>query len=141
MKLPIEVYKIRRKALVESLRSDVFTQGKNSLMTPKREDVTVENATVVDFDFCCLGVACIVAGEEPIYDSGRKEWGFKNDTSYNGIETGVLPTSVRQYYNFSTQAANYRNTKLPVDNDRNNMTFLEIADIIDSEPDGLFADA
>lgn len=112
------------KKWVEVLKSGKFKQARNRLAT---ED-----------GFCCLGVACEVAIEngveinKTIVATGR--------ILYDHNET-LLPDSVRKWLNLSSCGSNYvtRNSaeQLTHDND-SGKTFTEIADIIESEPEGLF---
>lgn len=112
------------KKWVEALRSGRFQQAKNRLATKD--------------GFCCLGVACEVAIEngvklnKTVVSTGRILY------DYNEM---LLPDSVREWLDLSTCGSDYKavgiNKQLSADND-SGKTFTEIADIIESEPEGLF---
>lgn len=112
------------KKWVEALRSGKFQQAKNRLATKD--------------GFCCLGVACEVAIENGVeikkivVDTG----GILYD--YNEM---LLPDSVKEWLNLTTCGSDYEvignAQQLSADND-SGKTFTKIADIIESEPEGLF---
>lgn len=98
------------KRWVEALRSGKYEQGKNGLRTKDK--------------FCCLGVAC------DIYDN----------TIWDKLpeNLGRLPSYVREWLDLSHDEGEYKGSYLTNDNDIKNKSFEEIADIIESEPEGLF---
>ena len=114
-----EEQKQHRAELVEALRSGRYKQAQYSLR---------------DGDyFCCLGVACDV--------SGLGEWDnfqYLNNSIY-------LPSEVMKYYGFNEKEGLFFAFKngpkirkfLSSLND-NSYTFKEIADVIESEPEGMF---
>lgn len=113
------------KAWVAALRSGKYEQGRGYLK--------VGNL------FCCLGVACDIAVKNGVDIE-------VTDTSYDG-ETKVMPEVVTAWLGLRNEEGYYetRNDynllvgkRLTIDND-DGKTFEEIADIIESEPKGLFA--
>ena len=104
--------------LVIALRSGNYKQGKKALRK--------------DNFFCCLGVACDI--------SGLGEWN-------NGLyldKDAYLPLEVMNYYGFVDQTGSFENPdginfriSLSSLNDMKT-TFEEIANIIESEPKGMF---
>jgi hypothetical protein len=130
---------------VEALRSGEFKQGEAYLHTRDNGE---------DY-YCCLGVACVLAEREGIVEritddgnpdrlgadpSRHNQWHDKEDT-----KAAVLPESVRiwlglasvdgVFYGLPTEASS-----LTALNDTG-CDFLGIADTIEGEPPGLFADA
>jgi hypothetical protein len=98
------------KKWVAALRSGKYQQGKCFLKTD-------------DGKFCCLGVLAELA----------KEVGLSNDGDK------FLDGSVVIWSGLHGSSGSYANGEsLAFDNDRGK-TFLEIADIIESEPEGLFS--
>ena len=115
------------KKWVTALRSSKYKQGKGQL---KR-----------DLSYCCLGVACdLYAQEFPEFDVYPRE--VAGSILYNG-EVNFLPTVVMNWLLLRTKNGEYgppepgREHSLTWDND-NWAGFAEIADIIESEPLGLF---
>ena len=117
------------KLWVEALRSGKYTQTRNRLC-----DYTTDS-------YCCLGVACEVfiknsdiplTTRDSSYDQGR----------YYGGKIGSLPSIVRKWLGlYDTSGAfidrNFTSQTLAILND-GGTTFDEIANIIESEPHGLF---
>ena len=111
------------KAWVAALRSGDYTQTQKMLRR-----VTKENGT----SFCCLGVAC---------DLYRNTVGGNWDTivlADSELTPAVmdwlgLEDSIGTYYN-----ANGNNFTLVGLNDNEYFTFAQIADVIKSQPKGLF---
>lgn len=119
-----------RKLWVEALRSDKYAQGKGKLRAGD--------------SFCCLGVLCDLAGEkwtptetyegpafatsetDEIYDASKKAMEFVGLKDATGG------------YDVDVEDEGY-DTTLADQNDRGK-TFAEIADIIESNPAGLFID-
>lgn len=124
--------KERRAKLVEALRSGKYQQGKAAL-----EIIGEEQRT-----YCCLGVACRVAEENGLVLSIKHH----DNLVLFDDNLGTLPSSVRQWYGFSTEEGEFDPeddpTMLPVSlieaNDIHNFTFDMIADLIESEPPGMF---
>ena len=114
------------KKWVAALRSGDYRQGKGALLTNE--------------GYCCLGVACALYIHE----------GLGTAIEILGDPTaGHLPEVVKEWLNLSTRSGAYdgpehrdtygltTSTWLVNDNDYGK-TFSEIADIIESEPEGLF---
>ena len=114
------------RKLVEALRSGEFTQGQKRL---RRDDA-----------FCCLGVACSVYTEE----TGHGRWHANSATgtylfiSDDGESVTSLPFAVKEWLGFSGHGGEFSTGSLMGLNDVGR-TFAEIADVIESEPEGLFA--
>jgi hypothetical protein len=101
------------KAWVAALRSGEYLQIKNALTD--------------DGGYCCLGIACVVADKAGVPAAWR-------NISY-------LSDSVRRWLGLEDEIASYGDGQsLANDNDFRNKTFAEIADIIESEPEGLFVE-
>ena len=90
--------------------------------------------------FCCLGVACDVYSKE----TGEGEWsmGAHTRTSYSFGVDGIyikdhLPQEVVEWFGLSTKDGGWRHSSLSMRNDTGS-SFNKIADIIESEPNGLF---
>jgi hypothetical protein len=99
------------KEWVQALRSGKYAQGWYQL---KRDDDR----------FCCLGVACELAMKAGVI----KRYEPSN---------GALPRSVRLWLGLKHENGDYGTASLANDNDHGK-SFGDIADIIESEPDGLF---
>jgi hypothetical protein len=121
------------KKWVAALRSGRFKQGFGMLN---------ENNEF----FCCLGVLCEVAIENGLpltkgtYPSGA--------VYYKADIFGNLPNEVMKWAGLRDSLGEYGNEKeffdrkgLHIDNDRLKLSFSQIADIIESEPPGLFVDS
>jgi hypothetical protein len=101
---------------IAALRSGEFKQGSNCL---RNGDL-----------FCCLGAAC----ELYRLHAGGPEW----DGGLYMEWSTVLPETVQAWLGLRSNTGIYsRSNKLALDND-SGKTFAEIADIIESEPPGLF---
>ena len=120
------------KLWVAALRSDEYKQGKSAL-----------HRTAGDGGpdmWCCLGVACDVylkAGgtlKVKKRQRPRDPW-----ASYDG-ETAFLPKVVLEWLGLRTQTGSFARGSLIRAND-SGISFSEIADIIESEPEGLFEEA
>ena len=105
------------KAWVKALRSGKYKQGEGVLR--------------VEDKYCCLGVACELAGVADIINNGEY---------FYGGGPYVLPQSVQEWLGLDSMEGSYEkgNRALSSDNDVGK-TFEVIADIIESEPEGLFA--
>ena len=84
--------------------------------------------------YCCLGVAC----EVYIQHGGvlTKAIG-EGAVTYDG-ERGILPVAVKNWLGLRDAYSSYNDGSLASQNDSWGMTFARIADLIESEPDGLF---
>lgn len=117
------------KAWVAALRSGTIKQHRHYL----------GNATGAR---CCLGVACDLAAEAGVIEPGKvvgdRVWYYSDDPSGGWTS---LPDAVMRWLGLETNRGTYGNlnlTDLTVLND-GGATFEEIADIIESEPKGLFS--
>lgn len=115
---------------VDALRSGKHTQTRGKLT--RIVDGQIEGS-------CCLGVGCEVAIENGVSVDRRLEGGF---VFYDG-RAGVLPGSVTRWLGLVSGGGYYRSAEgkdrdLTRDNDFYLKSFAEIADIIESEPEGLF---
>jgi hypothetical protein len=118
---------------VAALRSGRFPQGMGALET--------------DLGLCCLGVLCRIAMENGLELKREvllvSDDGFKYVVTYN-CKTSVLPDTVRDWAGLTNRQGHYEtdtdHTSLTRDNDEKGLTFVEIADIIESEPKGLFVE-
>lgn len=119
MNKDIAAQKELRKKWVEALRSGEYKQGRICLCNNNR--------------YCCLGVLCDVAGADFIvyqHSSGVRQYeGFCSQLSTRLMERVGLSTPFGSF--------GYRKSLIEL-NDRDKKTFKEIADIIESEPPGLF---
>ena len=119
------------KKWIDSLRSGNYEQGQRYLRTDK--------------GFCCLGVACDLYSKE----TGKVEWKKNSNLSnlyYFGENGFDLPRKVSNwlglsgssggFYSTGKQAAQF-DSSLAVLNDTGS-DFTEIANLIASEPSGLF---
>ena len=122
----LEQQKANRKKLVQELRTTKLKQGVRFL---RRDD-----------EYCFEGLACDV--------SGLHSWILANETfrkiyRYGERNIAVMPKDVMDFYGFKTVNGWYqREDKLFRDNltNRNDagLTFPQLADIIEEEPEGLF---
>lgn len=116
-----------RKLWVDALRSGEYAQTTGSL---RRED-----------GFCCLGIACDVFRTH----EADAWWHTTSIGAFvcRGIsEAGYTHHVVKDWLGMETSAGVYGDgmSRLSADND-NGKTFLEIADIIESNPPGLFMES
>ena len=84
--------------------------------------------------FCCLGVACDVYMKE----TGKGEWIVEDSRKVFLDSITRLPDEVKNWFGFSTKYGDYDDGMLTKLNDDERLSFSEIADIIDSNPKGLF---
>lgn len=123
--------KRRRKLLTDALRSGDYDQCKSYLR---------DNG-----GFCCLGVACDVFAKE----TGRGRWVGLEDLGWHfqiGEQTRSrrLPDKVMGWYGFADNSVAYPDpddklTILDLANwNDDGKDFPWIADLIDSEPEGMF---
>ena len=113
------------KKWVSSLRSGDYEQSWRHLRT--------------ESGYCCLGVACDLYSKE----TGKGKW-TKPDSDisfyfeYGYKESSTLPFDVVDWLGLSCTSGKYHvQSSLTQDND-GGKSFAEIADVIESEPEGLF---
>ena len=119
--------KLARAKWVTALRSGKYKQTKHHLAD--------------DNGFCCLGVACeVYTRYHPLEKAFALEFFSQSIVLYAG-ESMELPFIVMKWLGLRTPVGSYGgNLSLTVDNDRGK-TFAEIANIIESEPEGLLNEA
>lgn len=109
------------KKWVRALRSGKYKQGKKTLAT-------------VDGKFCCLGVACELAIKDGVDIIKEKA---PDGFLYDG-KSGILPARVRKWLGLRSNVGTFgKDGDLSVLND-SGTRFKTIANIIESEPEGLF---
>lgn len=104
------------KKWVEALRSGKYRQGKNALATE-------------DGRYCCLGVACELAAAEGV----AQKVGFGQ---FDGAKF-ELPASVIEWLGLNDSCGGFEGDALCLMNDAGKR-FKTIADVIESQPEGLF---
>lgn len=127
-----------RKKWVEALRSGKYKQGKEYLAQEIGEETV----------FCCLGVACELV--TPEHEQAYK-YSFAAGTQVKSYRNSTrdLPPVVMKALGLRCKSGGFFNTgkiatgrrgyeSLVHCNDKLNLTFNEIADIIEAEPQGLF---
>ncbi len=123
------------KKLVAALRSGEYTQTKGRLHRVEVSDEFDGFKEKPAVGYCCLGVACeLYAAENPtereVFASG-----------YEGFDgrTATLPETVMGWLGLASRVGSMDNGEsLATLNDYRDKTFAEIADVIESEPEGLF---
>lgn len=120
------------KKLIKALRSGEYRQTQGRLGRIHGDGST---------SYCCLGVACEVYAKthknfqiEPLrYDSYDifKTYGPKKDR-YG------LPDEVKKWLGFKDSSGGFGKDGSLIDLNDSGKTFAEIADVIESEPEGLF---
>jgi hypothetical protein len=123
------------KAWVAALRSGEYAQT---------EGVLTRIRPGGGMSHCCLGVACELAKEaglEMLVFDGESEV-FEQNRSYND-QKSVLPLIVEEWLGLSDESGSADRlmegyTSLAELNDTGAFSFEDIADIIESEPVGLF---
>ena len=108
------------KKWVAALRSGQFKQAKHSLKTST--------------GYCCLGVACHVLGEEVL---PLEDWEDEVELSHAAAALLGLRTTSGAFTRSLLTNGGYQSSLTGL-NDHGGKTFAEIADIIESEPEGLF---
>lgn len=114
-----ETQKENRAAWVVALRSDNFKQCSERLHDGS--------------GYCCLGVGAVVCGFKPIKSDLHPDR-FDVDGSVSILNTSAELLGIDAVGSY-TKDGQFRS--LALDNDKHGMTFSEIADIIESEPEGL----
>lgn len=109
------------KLWVKALRSGKFKQTKRALSKNGK--------------YCCLGVACELAIQSGVKLSKDSD---ELKTSYDG-ETDYLPEVVQKWLGLTTSHGKMSTTGLSLaDRNDDGARFKTIANIIESEPEGLF---
>lgn len=130
--------------LVAALRSGKYVQGKRSLKN-KTSDGVIRH--------CCLGVACEIAIEEGVISPPVESTPYSGNPDYVVYifdnedmpkESNVLPHKVQAWLGFAHLNGQFvaewnQPQWLTALNDRGT-SFEEIANIIESEPKGLFVE-
>ena len=124
MNYTAEETKENRQMWVNALRSGKYTQYKGKLTNV---DTTA---------FCCLGVACDISNLGTWIKLDNEKTCVYSTKSENYGHIGELPTEVQEWLGLSTSTGNHSISNLADLNDEG-ITFTEIADIIESEPEGL----
>lgn len=119
----------RIKKWVEALRSGEYAQGKNVLRDGNNR-------------YCCLGVACEIYHQE----TGKGEWRLSDSAEYyffeddNQKEPAVLPNEVVKWLGIKSTLGGWQSDEaksLVILNDGGE-DFNEIANVIESRPEGMF---
>lgn len=122
-----------RKEWLKDLRSGEFVQGQGSLSH--------------DNKYCCIGVACETMirceGEEALIRA-LPEHPEEEVTDYGAVaEDSVAPPELMSWLGLRTANGmyddeGYEPNSLIAENDNHDKSFVQIAEIIESEPEGLF---
>ena len=127
-----EEQKEHRKMWVEALKSGEYKQGMGALCRER-------NGT---FEYCCLGVACEISGPGKFVPRDYSQLGVYKFVIKDGqSQDGALPKVVQDWLGLSDRYGSYWGispSPLSTNNDRGTL-FTSIADIIESEPDGLLS--
>lgn len=121
---------------IEKLRSGEFKQGQHRLRTGDPNNTK-------DNKYCCLGVLCELAVSAevippPTYDSDQFQFQYTDDC------TAYLPVDVMEWVGISSRHGTYHlefgtRDDLTNKNDQG-ASFSQIADIIESNPKGMFVE-
>ena len=121
-----------RRKWVEALRSDKYNQTMGALC--RRIDDS--------FEYCCLGVACAISGLGKFAPRDYSQSGvYKFVIKEGQSQDAALPEPVRDWLGLSDRYGSYRGdspSSLSTNNDGGTL-FISIANIIESEPDGLIS--
>lgn len=133
------------KALVAALRSGEYTQTRGTLHRLVAAPAAY-GEKVHPVGHCCLGVACEIFDQANPgvltrkVDEGIESFAYTSAEGEPGVEAGSLPSLVQDWLGLTTGLGDYAGGGLYRDNDILGKTFAEIADIIESEPAGLFSE-
>lgn len=117
MALSLEEMKANRRRWVEALRSGKYKQAKHVLRNG-------------DNGMCCLGVLAEIAG---------CDW-KRGDGWFADGEGQTAPKRAKAFVGLRENNGGWKDDQCLSDQNDRGKTFSEIADIIESEPDGLFID-
>lgn len=129
----VDLFRFRKGLLVTALRSDSYEQGIGCLK--ERVDRSCRH--------CVLGVACEVAKANgcPVLETGGCDGRRLFGPVGGEWSIGWLPVVVQEWYGFRHGNGSFRRVSEHVSlsslND-NGVSFEELAELIDSEPAGLF---
>lgn len=124
MEYTVEEQKEHRKQWVAALRSGNYQKIKGRL---KRDE-----------GFCCLGVACDISNIGSWYENVNG--GIQYTGTIENVNVSLIPDEVRDWLGLQSGDGAYSASSLWRDNDSYTdiKSFADIADIIESEPEGLF---
>jgi hypothetical protein len=109
---------------VRALRSGKYKQTESYLQNEK--------------GFCCLGVLCELAVKKGVISPAKKTGDFYTYAK----KADILPIKVRKWAGLKQNDGYFKGedgpTTLTMLNDHQGKTFKEIADVIESKPQGLF---
>lgn len=109
------------KKWVAALRSGKYQQVKGAL---RRSE-----------GYCCLGVACDVYRKE----TRKGRWLKGNHGNFIFMRTSqVLPLAIQEWLGLTDELGYVDEDRALTELNDNGSTFAEIADLIESEPEGLF---
>lgn len=113
-----------QKKWVEALKSGKFKQGRNKL----------DDLNEGEHYYCCLGVACVIAEEEGVEVT-------KVEGRFLGLSLASQP-EVANWLDIYNELGNSKKSLLEMSlselNDSSRITFKQIADIIEQEPENYF---
>lgn len=113
------------QAWVAALRSGKYKQGQQRLRTD-------------DNRFCCLGVACELAVQAGIITYKRDDQLGPTYVETGWKDTALLPEVVRRWLGLTTNRGDMSEGPCLTHLNDHDATFNEIADLIESQPKGLF---
>jgi hypothetical protein len=104
---------------LKALRSNKYKQAKGVLKNTGNE-------------YCCLGVLCDISNLGSFTDAGDYDCGGTDK------HRRILPEAVRRWVNLKDKTGSYGVTSLTDQNDFNNKTFKQIANLIEKNSEELF---
>lgn len=113
------------KAWIAALRSGTYQQARERLVQVGDDGKPV--------GYCCLGVACELAAQAGLVE--REHNAYVTDDEW---EETALPIAVLDWLGMEDVEGWYAGGSLINLNDSQKLSFEEIADVIESEPPGLF---
>lgn len=123
MELTLEQMKANRKLWVEALRSGKYEQASGHLRTTE--------------GYCCLGVLADIAGAKWRPDGFGA---FYAEVDCWGSRS-IAPSFVRAFVGLKDECGMFGDDDTLAERNDSGTTFSEIADIIESEPGGLFIES